>query len=113
MNSYSFEKQAYTALFNVLDKCYDETKDSSLGSLLSDMNPDLFDESDSADPVVFEDFSECIKVIYGKSFTADARTAFLASMQFLRHYRDDFGFDIDDIIKQIDYEDFEEAFQKL
>lgn len=49
---------------------------------------------------------------YEKTFTTDSRTAYLASKQFLRQYQDDFGFQLDDVIKHIDYDIFEEEFNK-
>lgn len=63
LNSNNFEKQSYNTLFSILDKYYDETKNNSLGALLGSMNPELFCDSNSADPAVFEDFCECIKTI--------------------------------------------------
>ena len=44
---YSFK--AYLALFNLLDLKFEKSKDSQLGRLLGDMNPNLFADDTSAD----------------------------------------------------------------
>lgn len=75
-----FSQYAFLTLFKLLDKAYDESKNRSLGSLLGSMNPDLFEESISADPAVYEDFCDCLKEECAKTYTADVRTAYLSAM---------------------------------
>lgn len=59
-----YQKHAYKTLLNILDKCYTETKSDALGTLLGSMNPELFCDSDSADPATFEDFCDCLNDCY-------------------------------------------------
>lgn len=108
-----FAQISYKALFKILEIQYEKAKAAPLGVLLGDMNPDLFLEGISADPATYEDFYDCIKDNYSSTYTADVRTAFLAAMQFLRKYQEDFGFELRDVIKAMDYKDFEEVFQTI
>ena len=106
----NFSQHTFLTLFTLLDKEYEKSKNHSLGSLLGSMNPDLFEESISADPAVYEDFCDCANDNFSKTYTADVRTAYLSAMQFLRKYRDDFGFELDDAIKGISFDVFVREF---
>ncbi len=109
----NFEKKLYTALFNVLDNFYNETANDSLGALLGSMNPFLFEDTDSADCAVFDDFCECFQAESNVSDSADSMTGYLAAIRFLTLYRDNFGFDMNNIIQQFEYESFLREFELI
>ncbi|MGI6216887.1 MAG: hypothetical protein ACOYIK_04670 [Coriobacteriales bacterium] len=48
--------EAFVAVFYALDAAYDESKDEEIGKYLSDANPFLFNDRDSADPAIFEEY---------------------------------------------------------
>lgn len=106
-----FASKAFVTLYRFLDNLYKKEQNDSLGTLLGDMNPDLFVNSISADPAVYEDFYDCAKECYESSRTSDARTAFLSSMKFLRMYHDEFGSELQDVIKAMDYSVYQIMFE--
>ena len=107
------KKQSYIALFNVLNNFYNQTKNDSLGALLGSMNPYLFENTDSADSAVFDDFCDCLNEYFNKTSIADVQTAYSASIKFLMLYRDSFGFEIDNIIQQLAYENYLREFDLI
>lgn len=101
-------KQAYLALFDLLDKEYDKTSYNELGRLLSDMNPNTFVGDMSADSACYEDFCD-----FGKDYEKDdVLSAYSASMKFLKMYENEFGFNIVKIVETISYEKYKECFEK-
>lgn len=100
-------KQAYLALFDLLDKEYDKTSDNELGRLLSDMNPNTFVGDMSADSACYEDFCDSLKE-YEKD---DVLSAYLVSMKFLKMYQDEFGFNIGEFVDTISFEKYKECFE--
>ena len=108
-----FQKQSYKTLFFLLEEFYTETKNDSVGVLLGSMDFELFDGSDSADPAMFEDFCDCLNDCYKNTSTENIQTAFSAAKQFLKFYKNEFGFNLSDVEEYIDYKKFEEEFVKL
>lgn len=53
--------ELFCMLYYVIDAYYDQNKNEVLRQFLSDANPFLFEDSGSADPAVFEEFSTCVK----------------------------------------------------
>ncbi len=51
----------YIAMYEALECRYDETKNEELMEYLSEANPYIFKDRNSADPVISEDFSEFVK----------------------------------------------------
>lgn len=100
-----YTRKAYLALFNLLDSRFDKTKDGEVGRLLSGMNPYLFLDDTSADPACFEDFIDCCA-----SYTNDEiLNAYNASVDFLKFYCEEFGFEITDTIKDISLEEYSDV----
>ncbi len=98
--------KAYIALFSLLDLRFNESKDSELGRLLSDMNPNLFAQDTSADSACFEDYVDCCV-----SYESDSiLNAYKASIDFLKLYCNEFGFEIMIIIEEISSQEFENCF---
>lgn len=108
-----YQKQSYKTLFSLLESFYNETKNDSVGILLGSMDSEPFDGSDSADPAAFEDFCDCLNDCYKNTSTENIQTAFLAAKQFLKFYKNEFGFNLSDVEEYIDYKKFEEEFVKL
>lgn len=104
----TYSNKAYLALFNLLDSKYEKSRDTQLGRLLGDMNPILFVDDTSADSACFEDFSDCCA-----SYPSDeVRSAYKASIDFLKMYDNEFGFEISGIIEEISFEEYEECFRE-
>lgn len=112
MNLNDFKKQSYLALYNIIDKFYKEDKNEFIAELASEMCPDTFKDSNSADPAVYEDFSDCLNICFTESEKADIATAFKASIRFLEMYRDEFGFELDDYIEQLSIDLYKNEFEK-
>lgn len=106
------QKKAYKTLFKILDKIYVETKSDDLGALLGGMNPYLFSATSSADPAAYEDFCNCLKECCKNTFPEDVKEAYTASIKFLEYYKDEFGFNIDEIIELIDFQVYEAEYNK-
>ena len=108
-----YQKQSYKTLFSLLEEFYTETKNDSVGILLGSMDFELFDGSDSADPAAFEDFCDCLNDCYKNTSTENIQMAFLATKQFLKFYKNEFGFNLSGAEEYIDYKKFEEKFVKV
>ena len=108
-----YQKQSYKTLFSLLEEFYTETKNDSVGILLGSMDFELFDGSDSADPAAFGDFCDCLNDCYKDTSLENIQTAFSAAKQFLKFYKNEFGFKLSDAEEYIDYKKFEEEFVKL
>lgn len=113
MNSNNFEKHAYFALYNIIEKFYTEDKNEFIAELASDMCPYTFKDSDSADPAVYEDFSDCLNFCFAETGKTDIATAFKSSIRFLEMYRDEFGFELNDYIERLTIDLYKREFEKL
>ncbi|MDJ1121825.1 hypothetical protein QJ043_07060 [Olsenella sp. YH-ols2217] len=51
------KRLTYLGLFNSLDLLYDERPSDELGAFLSDANPFAWEDGESADPALWDDFS--------------------------------------------------------
>ena len=101
-----YSYKAYLTLFNLLDLKYEKSKDPHLGRLLGDMNPNLFADDTSADSACFEDFLDC-----STSYTSDELlNAYNASIDFLKMYNNEFGFEISDVIEELSFNEYEGCF---
>lgn len=107
-----YKNQSYIALYNIIDKFYTEDKNDSISELASDMCPHTFKDSNSADPAVFEDFSDCLNSCFAETEKIDVTTAFKASIRFLEMYRDEFGFELNDCIDRITIDLYKKEFDK-
>ena len=108
-----YEKQSYLALYNIIDKFYTKDKNEFIAELASEMCPYTFKDSISADSAVYEDFSDCLHFCFAESENEDISTAFNASIRFLKMYRDEFGFKIDDYIEQLSIDLYKNEFTKI
>lgn len=104
-----YTSQAYITLFNMLDLRFNKSKDSELGRLLSDMNPDLFIDDTSADSACFEDYLNCCA-----SYESDLiLNAYNASVEFLKLYCNEFGFEIMSVIEDVSLQEYEHCFDNI
>ena len=53
--------ELFSLIFFMLDNCWDDCKNDSLGQFLSEMNPYSWETEDSADPAVYEEFKIFMK----------------------------------------------------
>ena len=83
-----------------------KTKNPQLGRLLGDMKPNLLADDTSADSACFEDFLDC-----SASYTSDeVLNAYNASIDFLKMYKNEFGFEISKLIEELSFKEYEECF---
>lgn len=106
-----YKKQSYMALYNIIDKFYRKEKNEFIADLASDMCPYTFKDSNSADPAVYEDFSDCLNSCFAETEKTDITTAFKASIRFLEMYRDEFGFELNDYIERITIDLYKKEFE--
>ena len=69
-------------------------------------------DSNSADPAVYEDFSDCLNSCFAETEKMDFTTAFNASIKFLKMYRDAFGFELSDFIDRFSIDLYKNEFEK-
>lgn len=101
-----YSYKAYLVLFNLLDQKFEKSKNPQLGRLLGDMNPNLFADDTSADSACFEDFADC-----SAPYTSDeVPNAYNASIDFLKRYNNEFGFEISELIEELSFKEYEECF---
>ncbi len=103
----NFTRKAYIALFNLLDSRFDKTQDGELGRLLSGMNPTMFVDDASADSACYEDFCECAKLYKDETVTCSYKT----SVDFLKLYCNEFGFDIKSVVENITLDEYINFFE--
>lgn len=48
----------FCMIYYLLELCYDDNNEEDLGEYLSDANPFIFDDEGSADPAIYNEFSE-------------------------------------------------------
>ncbi len=113
LNLSSYSNKSFLSLYNYLEKVFRSSSNESLCDLVSDMCPYLFDDRLSADTAAYEDYEKFLDECLKNSKEEDVKTAFAASMKYLEFYRDEFGFEIDEIIKSLSIEEYEEYFNKL
>lgn len=107
-----FVVKAYAALFKTLKNMYDRHKSDSLAVLMGDMNPYLFSDGNSADPTVYEDFRDKVNECCENESETNVKTAFLASMNFLKMYNNEFGLELSGIISEMKYGVYQESFNE-
>ena len=107
-----YKNQSYIALYNIIEKFYTEDNNEVIAELASGMCPHTFKDSNSADPAVYEDFSDCLNSCFAETERMDFATAFNASIRFLEMYRDEFGFELSDYIDRITIDLYKNEFEK-
>lgn len=108
----NYTDKAYLALYNIIDRYYNEDKNDWIASLASDMCPYTFEDGKSADPATYEDFTDCFNLCFAETKKEDVATGYAASIKFLEMYRDEFGFDIEKYIRSLTFELYKEEFEK-
>lgn len=108
-----YQKNSYIALYNIIDDFYKKDKNKHIANLASDMCPYTFKDSNSADPATYEDFLDCLNYYYAETEKMDITTAYKASIKFLEMYRDEFGFELNDYIKQITSDLYKKEFENI
>lgn len=94
------KKLLYIAMYRALDCLFDETQREDLGSYLSEANPYLFTDRKSADPAVFEGFSNYFDSFYGNdNITVEDGYKFVKKYLCSEHlsYYGEFASTFDDI----------------
>ena len=61
------KKNVYISMYRALDCLYDETQREDLGNYLSEANPYLFIDRNSADPAIFAGFSDYFDSFHNKN----------------------------------------------
>lgn len=95
-------KQAFFAMFYLLDAYFDNGYEGDLGGLLGSVNPYLFDRDLPADTATFDEWKSFISQVSqknGNSIKADE--VYKAIIKFLEFYSAEFGFNLEDIINDV------------
>jgi hypothetical protein len=109
----TLSEKAYLSMFYVIDAYYSVHSTDSVGSLLSDLSPFIFKDSISADPAAYDDFCDCFaKTAKGREVD-DVDAGYQAAKLFLQFYNDEFGFELEDLIRDFSYDDFKRAYYSL
>ncbi len=94
-------RQAYLAMFHLLDVFYWDTRDEDFASLVSGFDPYLFEESMSADPAAWGDWKDSVKKVTDRELlTTDE--ALDATRKFIVFHRDEFGFNLGWLVDRLD-----------
>ncbi len=80
--------QSFLMLFYILDQCYDDCPEESLGGLLGAISPELWSDGQPADKAMLLDW-----VDFCRGETVNAKNIVQKISGFLEHYEKRFGFD--------------------
>jgi hypothetical protein len=86
-------RQAYLAMYHLLDKMCDEYPDECLIHLVSNFSPYIFLNSMSADPAAWWDWGNVVSKIASEEFLTPA-DALRATIEFMRFHHNEFGFEV-------------------
>lgn len=99
-------QDAYVVMYNILNDYYcHESKNDSLASLLSDMDPTIFSDKKAADPATYEDWYNSISGYIRNGEISDGNIV-LALREFLIYYQQEFDYHLEDVINFISNRDF-------
>ena len=94
-------EDAYLIMFHILNDYYIETKNNnSLGSLLSDMDPYLYEDRTAADPALYDDWYNVMEN-YIKKGEVKKEVIKVALIDFLTYYQNEFGYELKEVILHI------------
>lgn len=97
-------KEAYYAMFYLLDKYYDEKQNDDLGAILGSMNPTIFSDDMPADAALWSEWIAIVKKIVScerADECLDTNQAFQAMVAFLSYYKKEFGVRIEEVIEDL------------
>ena len=105
-------KPAFLATYQLLDEYFDNNPNEKLGMLLSDMNPYLFTDSDSADPATYNEWEYYAKTAaQGKNLTENS--IFQALISFLNHNEEQYGYQTETVVKDIQSPSYQNRWQHI
>ena len=88
-------------MFFLLEDYYFKNRnESSLASLLGDLNPNLFSDGLSADPAAYYDWSICVNKS-GDNDMLRSDDVLIGIQNFLIFYQNRFGFNLSNVIEHI------------
>lgn len=93
-------KLAFLATYQLLDEYFNNSQNEKLGMLLSDMNPYLFIDSNSADPAVYYDWKNCAKKVSQKEELTNDE-AFKILISFLDFNKEYYNYQVETILDDI------------
>lgn len=95
-------KQAFFAMFYLLDAYFEKENTGDLGGLLGSLNPYLFDGKMPADVAIFDDWKRCIHdVVKSNDEKLETEVVYITIIKFLELYSSEFEFDFEDVIGDI------------
>lgn len=86
-------REAFLALYHLLDDLYSRYPYNNLGLICSEMNPYLFKDSLSADPAAWEDFREYYEEAK-EAYSTEFDVAYYTALRFLRVYEEEWDYPI-------------------
>ena len=91
-------QEAYLKMYNILDDYYQrEVESDSLGSLLSDMDTNIFADKRPADSATYNDWYNCVSS-YIENGEIGEKNIIRALKDFLTYYQQEFGYQLADVI---------------
>ena len=99
-------QDAYVVMYNILEDYYrHESKNNSLASLLSDMDPNIFSDKKASDPATYNDWYNSVSG-YVRNGEISNENIILALREFLIYYQQEFDYYLEDVIAFISNGDF-------
>ena len=102
--------KTYLLMFKFLEEYCTQKENTSLVSLLSDLDPGIFQDGMPADPATYEDWKN-ISSQYLRGDSPLPNQKIQAMTKFPESYRDEYGYELDDLIRYLN--DGTEALQKI
>jgi hypothetical protein len=89
-------KDAYYAVFDILNNYWEDMKVDDLGNMLSDMSPYTFvsDDDVSADPAIYEQWEDLWNNIVGYGQAATNSQVLAVANAMLGYYANSLGYDL-------------------
>lgn len=94
-------KEAYIYIFRILNKYWYATHDDGLGDILSEMNPFLWKDGNSADPAAWEDWLRVVQTVTSKESITEAE-AMKAMISLLKDYHEQGWVDLAKVIEHFE-----------
>ncbi|MCL2083442.1 MAG: hypothetical protein FWH04_09470 [Oscillospiraceae bacterium] len=96
-------KQAYMAMFKLLDGCYWNTRNDDLGAMLGFMNTEIFEGDEPVDMAVFDTWEDCTSNVTNNKLLS-SKQIFCSVIAFLKIYKDEFDFNLQWLIDKLEAE---------
>jgi hypothetical protein len=90
-------KEAYLAMYCMMENFYKITKVDDLGALLGSFNPYLFEGGMPADDAAWDDWKSCVEKVSTQDYLSE-KQAYDAMILIIKLYNDKFGFELKEVL---------------